>query len=205
MPEVIGDLEALLAEVHRRTEQRAFGLEQEAKQRVLELLEQADAEAKEAAEVLARQAQGRETELRRQLLAQSELEVKRRLIEAREALLEGVWREAETRLRQLPEDPSYPETLRRLTLAATQELGQKHLLLAADPRGHELLTPQRLAAWSKEADACLERASQAMDSWGGLQLHCGRRRYDATFASRLELARQVLREEVFALLTDGES
>jgi vacuolar-type H+-ATPase subunit E/Vma4 len=140
--------------------------------------------------------------LEQRLSAQGALEQRRRFLTAREALLERVWEQAEAELRCITEAPEYLQTLEALAFEAGASLGVTRLELAADPRGHQLLTAPRLSSWSQEAGVMFDRAKQPLDTWGGLLARNGRLCYDATFASRLAWARKNLRERVFAQLME---
>ncbi len=198
MPEVLGDLDELLAVIRRTAQQKALNEVAEAQQRAERILQQAQAEAQRIREDTLARARKQAAQERRRRLAQAALEVQHRRLEAREALLNRVWAEAERRLRALPAQPDYPAVLQRLAYLAAGILGTGRITLAADPQGHAALTPERLAAWSQEAGVTFERAPQPADTWGGLiAVHeDGRRQVDATFPTRLELAREELRERV---------
>ena len=136
------------------------------------------------------------------MLAQVALEVLRRRLVARELLLDQVWAEAERQLRELPGEALYLEVLHRLALSAARVLGQGAIVLAADAVGHNLLTPPLLAEWSEGVEVCFVRAEQPAPIWGGLLARDvdARRQIDASFATRLALARAELREQVAKVL-----
>ena len=92
--------------------------------------------------------------------------------------------------------------MHRLALAAAHSLAAATVVLAADPVGHALLAPARLAAWSSTAEVQFRRAAEPAATWGGLIASDdgGRRQIDATFPTRLALAQEELRERVAALL-----
>jgi hypothetical protein len=75
------------------------------------------------------------------------------------------------------------------------------LLLAADPVGHNLLSPEILEQWSKEAGVRFLRAAEPAATWGGLLATSGRTRFDATFPTQFALAQETLREQVFHVLS----
>ena len=202
MPEVIGNLEELTAVILRAAQQKALNEEAEARRNAGRILEQAQAEAQQIREHILAQARKRAEEERRRVLAQATLEAQRQHLQTRENLLNRVWAEAEQRLRALPQQPEYMDVLRRLALLAAQTLGGNRIILAADARGHDLLTPKHLAAWSAEAQVTFQRAAEPAPIWGGLIAthENGRQQVDASFATRLALARQVLRERIAAIL-----
>jgi vacuolar-type H+-ATPase subunit E/Vma4 len=148
------------------------------------------------------EAQAREVAaLVRRNSARAELEAQRRFVVLREEPIERIWRTAEEKLRALVKQPVYRDVLKRCALRATRELGVTELVLAADPMGHELLSPETLEQWSKEAGVIFHRAPQPAATWGGLVATSGRLRFDATFPTQFELAQSTLRERVFQILS----
>lgn len=201
MAAILGDPEALAAEVGRRAHHRAVEIADDAQRRAAAILEG----AKQESESIRRQsvdAQAREVAaLVRRNSARAELEARRRVVVLREAPIERVWRAAEEKLRDLVKQPGYRDVLKRCALQAARELGVTDLVLAADPVGHELLTAEALEEWSKEAGIRFHRAPEPATTWGGLVATSGRMRFDVTFASQFTLAQSMLREQVFEVLS----
>ena len=197
----LGDPEALVAEITRRAHQRALGLEEEARKLAAAIL----ADAKEESESIRRRAQQEADDqlaaLRRRSAAREDLEARRRIALLREEPIDRVWRATEERLHPLVQQPDYREVLKRLAFLAAHELGATECVLAADPTGHALLVPETLEEWSKEGGCQFRRAQEPAETWGGLLATSGRARVDATFPTQLALARRVLREEVFNVLS----
>lgn len=198
MAEIIGDLEELTGLVRRSARQETLGVEADSRRRAKQVRDQADAKAQHLRGEILAVAQSEAVRERQRLLAQVALETQRRLLTEREALLDQVWVAAEQALRALPGQATYAEVLRRLAMAAGRVLGQGPIVLAADPVGHELLTSGRLAEWSTAAQMQFVCAQQPAPIWGGLLARDvdARRQVDASFATRLELARAELREQV---------
>ena len=203
MAAILGDPEALAAEVSKRAHHRAVEITDQAGRRAAAILEGAKQEIesirRQSADAAARQLAA----LVRRNSARAELEAQRRFVVLREAPIERVWKAAEEQLRSLVRQPMYHDILKRCALTAACELGVSELVLAADPVGHELLSPQILEQWSKEAGVQFHRAEVPAVTWGGLLAWSGRTRYDATFATRFTLARETLRERVFQVLSQG--
>ncbi|MCB0109288.1 MAG: hypothetical protein KDE53_25370 [Caldilineaceae bacterium] len=198
MAEIIGDPEELMAIVRRTAQQDALSREADAQRQIQRKEAEAATEAKRiAAEILAA-AKAEAATTRQQQLAQAELAQQHKLLRARQALLDQVWTAAEEQLHTLVGQAEYDVILERLARRAAQILQPGMITLAADAQGHELLTTERLAAWSAEAGVTFVRAKAPAATWGGLiARHAdGRRQVDATFATRLALARDALREQV---------
>lgn len=195
MSDLHGDLEALIAEAHRQVEQQALEQEAEAATRADELLAEADEEARHTLDERAEHARSEAEALERRILALAEVETKREALRTREDLLDAVWRAAEARLRDLPNDPErYLPVLRKLAGLAARTLASSELELASEPRGNALLTPERLTAWGREDGVAYRLAPEPLASFGGLEGRAGRTRFDATFETRLAQAEQALRE-----------
>jgi vacuolar-type H+-ATPase subunit E/Vma4 len=200
---ILGDPEAFLAEVRRRAQQRAAGIEQDARQQAVAISTEAKKEAESIRHRIESEAQQETAAAVRAALDRGELEARRRQATLREEAIGRVWAAAESRLRELAAQPSYRDVLKRLALQAARELGGIEVVLAADPASHELLSPETLGAWSSEAGVRFRRAPAPADTWGGLLATCGRNRVDATFPTRLASAQALLRERVFELLSGG--
>jgi vacuolar-type H+-ATPase subunit E/Vma4 len=202
MAQIVGDLDELTGLIRRTARQEALDVEAAARRRAQKVQEEAHTKAEALhAEILA--AAGQEVaEERRRALARAMLDVQRRRLAARAELEELAWAAAEQELRGLPGRPAYEVVLRRLALGAAQALGQDTIILASDVVGHDLLTAARLAEWSIAAQVQFVRSEQPAPIWGGLLAWdaARRRQVDASFATRLELARTEIREQVAEIL-----
>jgi vacuolar-type H+-ATPase subunit E/Vma4 len=202
---ILGDPEALAAEVGKRAHHRAVEIAEEASRRAAAIIEGAKHESESIRRVSADEAERQLATLVRRNSARAELEAQRRLIVLREAPIDRVWQAAEQQLRDLVRQPAYRELLKKCALRAAHELGVSELVIAADPVGHELLTAETLDQWSKEAGVRFRRAPEAAATWGGLLATSGRVRFDATFPTQFGLAQGTLRERVFNILSQETS
>lgn len=201
MAEILGDWEALIAEIRRRAQHRALEREEDASKRSAAILADAGERRASIERQLKQQGGLQLAALLRRNRAHGELEARRRFAILREEPINQVWQEAEARLRALVTQPEYREVLQSLAMLAVRELGARELVLATDPAGHALLTPEILEQWSKEAQVQFVRAQSPAATWGGLLATSGRNRFDATFPTRLAEAQRALRERVFDALT----
>jgi vacuolar-type H+-ATPase subunit E/Vma4 len=200
MPDVLGEPDTLMAELRRRARQTALTAAEAAKKQAAEVLRQADVRCEAIASEFERRTQKEVEAVRGRILAAGELQARERVLNSREELLTRVWNEAENHLRAVVSSPHYGRVLETLALLAARELGETSLMLASDPAGHRLLSPDRLENWSRMAGVAFQRAARPADTWGGLLAWNGRLRYDATFPTSLSMARQLLREETFRTL-----
>jgi vacuolar-type H+-ATPase subunit E/Vma4 len=205
MLEVRGDLEALVAEAHRRVEQRALEQEASADRRSAEALDEARHAVAAILHDHRERTRSEASEAREHVLALGEMRSKRVALEQREALLDSVWSAATERLEALPDDKDrYLATLRRLAALAARNLRAAEVELASEVRGHDLLTRERLEAWGAEDGVHYHRAAAPVAMMGGLLASAGRLRVDSRFDTRLQIAREELREAAVARLLAGD-
>jgi vacuolar-type H+-ATPase subunit E/Vma4 len=199
--EILGDWEALIAEIKRRAQHRALEKEEDANKRSAAILTDASQRRVSTVRQLEQQCDLQLAALVRRSRAKGELEARRHFAILREQPIDQVWEEAEAQLRALVSRPEYREVLQGLAMLAVRELGASEFVLAADPVGHALLTPEILEQWSREAQVQFVRAQNPTATWGGLLATSGRSRFNATFPTRLAEAQRTLRERVFEVLT----
>lgn len=220
MARVIGSLDDLEVAVAEATQRRARDRRAASLNEVQKIKDAAQSKADRLSEEIVAEAQVRAEEARRQRLAEATDVAQRQRLSAREALLDEVWAAAEERLRALAQadaeeqGATYAKVLRRLAFAAAETLGVQAVVLAADPKGHELLTQARLESWAKtfsqaiegEPKVTFERADAPLDAWGGLVAmdEEERKRVDLRFSERLTVAREDIRDRVYrALIGNG--
>lgn len=205
MIDLHGDLEALLAEAHRRAEQRALEREAAAARQADELLAGADEAARRTLGERRLHAEAEAAALRERLLALGEMAGQRALLTLRESLLDGIWDTARARLRACADDPGrYLPALRSLARLGARTLLAHDVELASEARGHALLTSERLDAWGLEDGVRYRRAAEPIAITGGLEARAERLRFDGSFDTRLAQARAALRERALGwLLADA--
>ena len=200
MGTILGDPEALVAEVSHRAHQKAVQIAEDARRRSAAIVEGAQKESQTIRRDAMLDAERQTAALLRRNAARAELESQRHFIQKREQPIERLWCTAEERLRGIMKGPDYADDLKRLAFRAAHDLGTKELMLASDAVGHRLLTDDLLERWSQESGVRFQRATQPGARWGGLIAVSGRMRVDFSFATRLAFARAGLRERVFEIL-----
>jgi vacuolar-type H+-ATPase subunit E/Vma4 len=206
MAEVIGNVEELAAIIRREAQQKALSEEADARTLAQKQLADAKLQVVEIKQTVMAQARQQAEEEAHRSQVQAELDARRHRLQAREALLDDVWQAAVERLRNLSTQPTYARVLEQLAISAARILGPGTISLAGDPIGHALLTTERLEAWraelAQELPVTFNRASNPGETWGGLLAtrEGGRQQIDATFPTRLALAKETMRERVAALL-----
>jgi vacuolar-type H+-ATPase subunit E/Vma4 len=134
----------------------------------------------------------------RSRLDRAELESKRELGRAKEAVLREIFDQAGARLEEFRGSPDYPHWLRRTLAAAVRRLDGRQFRVAAHPDEAKWLTPELLAEVAAAAGVGLEWAPDGDLPPGGFMVirADGRVRLDMTFQGLLERQRDDLRAEV---------
>jgi vacuolar-type H+-ATPase subunit E/Vma4 len=142
----------------------------------------------------------------RNLVDRASLESKRRVAEAKEAVMDRVFELGQARLLAFRDSPRYRDWLREMLLKAGRELGGKNCRLVAHPDDAPRLSADLLEEVSRETGASLEVETDGQVPPGGfLALSAdGRLRYDATFQGILDRRRDRLRTELAKLLWQAE-
>jgi V/A-type H+-transporting ATPase subunit E len=126
------------------------------------------------------------------------LESKRRLAEAKEALLGEIFKLGLECLRAFRQGADYPNWLRRMLLKAQHELTGERLRIKANPEEAQWLTIELLKEVGQDTGARLELEMDAEVPPGGFIAvrEDGRMRLDQTFQGIINRQRERLRTEI---------
>lgn len=217
MAEMRGSVEALRTAIEHAARAHAQRVLEQAEHRAAHLRQEAQQEADRLREAREQEAEEAQERTRRERRAKRFREAQRDYLATRERLIDDVWAQAERRLRELTQDEAaYAGALQRMTIYALRGLGPGDYELTADEAGQELLSEERLQRWREAARETLDwpeaaalslrRAETAGEQWGGVLISAtdGRRRVDMRFDTRLALARDRVRDEVFKTLMESQ-
>lgn len=200
MAEVRGNVDELVARVHRSAERRALATEAAADAQA-KRIENEGATQVEAARAAAREVcAARTAEQRRSQLARADLERRRARLDAREARLERVWSTAQAELERRAGGPDGDVARAALCRDAARQLGGDAVVVTLDPDAHARLTAAEVAAWGDPDGPALEKGPEPLPAGHGARVSADRASVDATFEGRLAQAREVLRGTVADLL-----
>lgn len=187
-----------------------LALEREAKNQNTETLARADSEAKEliaeanvaGGAIIAEELDQAKNQLRAKeakIILEAKFKAKKRLVETKEKLVDGVFSEARQELNALPQSTSYPEIFTGLLLEAAQAIGdQEQVIVKVSkkdvPLAHSVFTKSKFN-WTIQPseDGLVGTVIASMD---------GRKVLTNTLASRLKRAETRLRDKVGAVLFD---
>jgi vacuolar-type H+-ATPase subunit E/Vma4 len=141
----------------------------------------------------------------RNLVDRAALESKRRVAEAKEALLGEIFKLGLERLNAFRDSLDYPNWLHRMLIKAWHELSGERLRLMANPEEARWLTVTFLEEVGREMGAHLELALDAEVPAGGFIAvrEDGRLRLDLTFQGIISRQREYLRTEMAHRLWGG--
>lgn len=204
MNQLLGNLDELVAQVRRRTEQRALGVTATAEAQAERLAAKGRARADAIRAAAAEHGVAMRVELDRRRRAVADLARRRRRLEAREAHLELVWRMAAERLIGPTASPVPLDALAGLARDGARRLGADEATVCADANTLARLDAAVVAAWSPPEGPRLILDPTPHASGHGLVVRAGRVSVDATLEGRLDQARERLRDEIASLLADRE-
>ncbi|MFN2298574.1 MAG: V-type ATP synthase subunit E [Anaerolineales bacterium] len=164
--------------------------------------EEAEAQRKEILDRAARDSE----HLRSQAVATARMQARKRELEHRDRLLEGIFAEAERRIPEIAKRPDYELIAMRLAGEAAEHLASDSLRIRADERTRRILTKERLDDLSRKTGVKMQ-AGPALENGTGVVAETadGHRRYDNTLETRLQRMRNELRAAAYRILTGEES
>lgn len=195
-----GNVDELVAQVHRSAERRALATEAAADAQAARI-EGEGAARVEAAQAAARtECAARTAEQRRGQLARADLERRQARLDAREARLERVWDAAWAELERLARGPAGDAARAALCRDAARRLGGESVVVTLDADAHARLTAADVAAWGEPDGPALRKDAAPLPVGHGARVSADRASVDATFEGRLAQAREALRGTVADLL-----
>lgn len=209
MTQMLGDPNELITAVDHKARGEAHKIIKDAQTKCDRIRDAAEKESRQRREAILQNARQKAEEHRRRRRVQSGREQTKAYLEAREELLQQVWKQAGDRLTQLKENRrAYSAVLEALLLETARAAGPGSWMVASDKKGHALLTPKKMQRLHRSISKKLnmkisfERSADPLEIQGGLVLigGNGRHRLDASFDQRLQRAAEDLRREVLDLL-----
>jgi V/A-type H+-transporting ATPase subunit E len=198
-------VELLCQAIHAQGREEAEAILARARQEAANLVAAAQAQRREVLERTKGEVQAQARLEARSDLDRAELEGKRRVTQAKEALLNEVFAQGMERLMSFRQTPAYREWLRRTLLAALEALEGASFQVAAHPEEANWLTPEFLGQVGQESGRRLNFAPDPDLTPGGFMVvrEDGKVRFDETFAAIIERQRESLRAELARRLWEG--
>jgi vacuolar-type H+-ATPase subunit E/Vma4 len=203
--ELLGNLDDLVGQVHRRAGQRALALRSSASDKADRILAEGRENARQARERIEEEGRRDADEARRQRLAVADLERRRRRLEAREQRLEQIWRAAHEALRERAEAGLSTEVLARLARHGAAQLGAEQVSVQVDAASLDTVDDEEVARWAADDGPAFALAGEPLEARHGVVVRAGRASVDCTLEGRLNEARERLRGEIVDLLEAEEA
>jgi len=173
----------------------------EARRRAEGIVSKAEEEAAARKKLLLEKARAQAEERRRRILTIAELEARKKLLAAKEELIEDTFKQALERLQGM-ETASYQELILPLLFDAA-ESGREKIIVSSQDRRHftaEFLARANEALRQKGKAGELSLADESREMKGGFILREGEVEINCSFDSILRMQRDQLEPEVAALL-----
>jgi len=184
----------VLGDVQAEAETSILAAEREAKAILKAAKEQADQTYK----LIVTQAKTKIEAEKRKIASVTEVEMRNRLLQTKEDLVDAVFEKVLIELRNFVETEAYHDYLLKNIQSAAERIGQKKLVVQISTKDKEWLTPDVLKRLSKKLHCELRLLEQTDEYLGGsiIQTADGKIIFDITLDSRLQELKPVLRVEI---------
>ncbi len=193
----------VLGDVQKEAEALILAAEKEAKK----TLQAAKTQADQDYLILIGQTKVNAEVEQRRIASLTEVEIRNRLLHAKEKLVDKAFETALGKLEAFVETPAYRDYLFRLIVDAARRISSKTLILQVNDKDKAWLAQETLQDLSKKLNANLKLSGQTQICIGGckIQTEDGKVTYDNTIDSRFLELKQTLRTEVARILFEEEA
>ncbi len=188
----------VVGDVQKEAEAIILAAENEAKATLKAAKEQADQNFK----AIITQAKSKAEAEKRKIASVTEVEMRNRLLQTKEDLVDAAFEKALVELRNFVETDDYHDYLLKIIQNAAERIGQKNLVIQVNAKDKEWLTQDVLKRLSKKLHCELRLSEKTGDYLGGciIQTEDGKIIFDVTLDNRLQELKPVLRVELAKIL-----
>jgi V/A-type H+/Na+-transporting ATPase subunit E len=192
----------VLGDVQKEAEAIILAAENEAKEALKATKEQAN----ENYLTLMNQATLKAEGERRKVASVTELEMRNRLLQTKEDLVDAAFEKALVKLKDFVTTEKYRGYLLGLIVEVAERIGHKNLVVQVNAKDEAWLTQDMLNRLSKKSNCELKLSDQTEDYIGGCKIQTvdGKITYDSTIDNRLQELKPALRVEVAKILFGQE-
>ncbi len=193
----------VLGDVQKEAEAIILAAENEAKETLKAAKEQAD----QKYQTIINQAKTKAETERRKITSVTEVEMRNRLLQAKEDLVDHAFEKALVKLEDFVKNEEYPEHLLKLIQEVVKKIGQKNVVVQVNAKDKTWLTQDMLDRLSKKLRRELKLSEETEDFIGGCKIQTidGKITYDSTIDNRLQELKSVLRVEAAKILFGKET
>lgn len=188
----------VLEDVRKEAEALIIDSEREAK----ETLARAKGEAEKAYAEIVGEAKQRVDVERRKSLSVSELEMKHRVLQEKEEMVEKAFEKALAKLNKYVQTADYKDYLLGLIQQSAEKVESKSLIVYVNTKDKAWLSDGHLKRLATKLKVTLNLDDEAQDHLGGCKVQSsdGKIIYDNTIKTQLEQLKPILRHEVARIL-----
>ena len=192
----------VVGDVQKEAEAIILAAECEAKATLKAAKEQADQNYK----AIISQAKSKIDAEKRKIASVTEVEMRNRLLQTKEDLVDAAFEKALVELRNFVETDDYPDYLLKIIQNAAERIGQKDLAIQVNAKDKKWLTPDLLKRLSKKLHCELRLLEKTIDCIGGciIQTEDEKIIFDVTLDNRLQELKPVLRVAIAKTLFEEE-
>ncbi len=184
----------VISDVQKEAEAVIAAAENEAKETLRAAKEHAD---RVYHEILVEANRKAEAE-KRKIASVTEVELRNRLLQAKEDLVDEAFQKAILKLKEFTATPSYPPYLLKLVKDIAGQMDQKSLVVEVNAKDQAILTPDALKKISQNTGVKLKLSQSNPSYIGGckVQSEDGKIVYDGTLDNRLTVLKPELRAKI---------
>jgi V/A-type H+-transporting ATPase subunit E len=192
----------VLGEVQKEAEAIILSSQNQAKETLKVVKQQADEKYKTMINQATVKAEGE----KRKIASVTEVEMRNRLLQSKEELVDIAFDKALARIKEFAATEEYHRYLLKQIEEAAKRIGQKKLALQVNAKDKAWLTQDALNRLSRKLNCKLTLLDQTDDYTGGFKIQTadGKITYDGTLDNRLRELKPVLRGEVAKILFGKE-
>ncbi len=192
--------EDILKRIREDGYKKAERIKKEAEEEAEKILRDARKEAISLKEKMLRLAQASTRDEKKRILIMANLEVRKKVLERKQALIEEAFRKALNHLGHLPEE-EYRQAMKKMFLE-TVESGEEEVIISPEEKliDSAFLNTVNEELNSKGRPGRLQLSSERRECKGGFVLRAGRKEVNNTFDSLFKEKREDLESEVAGIL-----
>ena len=193
----------VLGDVQKEAEALILAAGEEAKNALRKAKEQADQNYQSTLDKAKVKAEAE----KRKIASLTEVEIRNRLLQTKEDLVNAAFEKALGKLRDFVETEKYHDYLLKTIEETAKRIGSKKLILYDNSKDTAWLSQENLNRLSRKLSLELVLSDQAEDCVGGCKIQTadGKVIYDSTIDSRLQELKPILRTEVAKALFGKEA
>ncbi len=199
-------LAAIASEILEDVKKEAEKIIRDAEKKGEEILRKAKEEAERTRVRLLAEAKEKGEIEKKKMKSLTEMEIRNKLLQVKEELVNTVFDEALARLKQFVKSGSYHDYLLKFIQEAAEKIDSDTLIVYVNPKDKEWLAQGNLDKLSGKLGIKLILADETENCLGGciVKTSDGKMSYDNTFEKRLQLLKPVLRIKVAKILFEKE-